>query len=111
VKVQVPSRDIGNIKTNQDAYLRISGCPYPEFGVLKARVNSVSADTIPAESPNGRPAQAGFEVVLTPTSRFLQAGSRQCGLRHGMDVEAEIVTRHTTVLGFLLTKLRLLSGT
>jgi multidrug resistance efflux pump len=111
VKVQVPSRDVTNIKISQDAYLRVSGCPYPEFGVLKARVNSVSADTIPAESSAGRHAQAGFEVVLTPTSHFLQAGSRRCGLRHGMDVEAEIVTRHTTVLRFLLTKLRLLSGT
>jgi multidrug efflux pump subunit AcrA (membrane-fusion protein) len=111
VKARVPSRDIGNIKPNQDAYLRVSGCPYPEFGVLKARVNSVSADTIPAESPNGLPTAAGFEVVLTPMSRSLQAGARQCNLRHGMDVEAEIVTRHTTVLGSLLTKLRLLSGT
>lgn len=31
-------------------------------------------------------------------------------LRHGMDVQADIVTRQTTILGFILTKLRLSTG-
>jgi HlyD family secretion protein len=111
VKLKVPSRDIGTIKANQDAYLRISGCPYPDFGVMKARVISVSADTLVAESESAGSAAANFEVVLKPSGDHLQTGSRRCVLRHGMDVQADIITRRTTVLGSLLTKLRLFSGT
>jgi HlyD family secretion protein len=111
VKLKVPSRDIGTIKANQDAYLRISGCPYPDFGVMKARVISVSADTLVAESESAGSPAANFEVVLKPSGDHLQTGSRRCVLRHGMDVQADIITRRTTVLGSLLTKLRLFSGT
>ena len=117
VQVQIPSRDIGTIKREQSAYLRIAGCPYPEYGVLKAKVISISADTLKATQPTGSaspptsPAGAGlFQVSLQPEANNLSAGGRICHVRHGMDVQAEIVTRQTTVLGFLFTKLRLFSG-
>ena len=114
VKVLVESRDVGNIRPAQQAYLRIAGCPYPDFGVLQTSVQSVSADSLAAEDP-GRTntSSAGsslFEVSMKPVGRSLRAGKRQCMLKHGMDVEAEIITRDSTVLAHLLTKLRLLSG-
>jgi multidrug efflux pump subunit AcrA (membrane-fusion protein) len=110
VKMSVPSSDIGNIKASQPAYLRIAGCPYPEFGVLNAKVLSISADTI---APGGgrSTGNAGFQVSLEPSKHPLTNGNRQCVLRHGMDVQADIVTRRTTILGFILTKLRLTTGT
>jgi HlyD family secretion protein len=114
IQVRIPSRDIGTIKPDQNAFLRIAGCPYPEYGVLKAKVLSISADTLESNNTDSRPASPAtsglFKVALQPATNTLHSGSRACSLRHGMDVQAEIVTRQTTVLGFLLTKLRLLSG-
>jgi multidrug efflux pump subunit AcrA (membrane-fusion protein) len=111
VKLSVPSSDVGNIKAHQPAYLRIAGCPYPEFGVLQARVLTISADTIsPSAGGDGRSA-SGFQVSLKPSTKPLTNGDRRCALRHGMDVQADIVTRKTTILGFILTKLRLTTGT
>jgi len=114
IQVRVPSRDVGTIKPKQEAFLRVTGCPYPDYGVLKAKVINISADTVQKESETqGSSASAYpglFQVSLEPASRQLRAGHRLCELRHGMDVQAEIVTRQTTVLGFLLTKLRLFSG-
>jgi HlyD family secretion protein len=110
VKLSVPSTDVGNIKAEQSAYLRIAGCPYPEFGVLNARVLNVSADTIaPGSEATGRD-PARFQISLQPSSKEMKSGNRRCTLRHGMDVQADIVTRRTTVLGFILTKLRLTTG-
>ena len=107
VKALVPSRDVGSIRTGQHADLRIAGCPYPEFGVMRAKVLSVSPD----QMENGRSAgPGGFLVTLEPNARALQAGNRRCSLRHGMETRADIVTQETTVLRFLLTRLRLLSG-
>ena len=109
VKLNVPSSDIGTIKASQQAYLRIAGCPYPEFGVLKAQVLSISADTI-AAGTDSMGGNRGFQVSLQPSTKPLSNGNRQCVLRHGMDVRADIVTQRTTVLGFILTKLRLSTG-
>jgi HlyD family secretion protein len=102
---------VGTIKAKQPAYLRIAGCPYPEYGVLAARVLSISADTI-ARDTGGTTAgsNAGFQVSLQPSDSPLKSGNRSCILRHGMDVQADIVTRQTTILGFVLTKLRLTTG-
>ncbi len=111
VKLSVPSSDVGNIKANQPAYLRIAGCPYPEFGVLQARVLTISADTISQNTGGDGRSPSGFQVSLQPSSKPLSNGNRRCALRHGMDVQADIVTRKTTVLGFILTKLRLSTGT
>lgn len=111
VKLSVPSSDVGNIKVNQPAYLRIAGCPYPEFGVLQARVLTISADTISQNTGGDGRSPSGFQVSLQPSSKPLSNGNRRCALRHGMDVQADIVTRKTTILGFILTKLRLSTGT
>lgn len=108
IKVQVPSRDVGTIRAKQSAYLRVSGCPYPEFGVMKAQVLNISADTIDSDANQASP--ANFQVSLRPSASQFKTGHRQCQLRHGMDVQADIVTRQTTVLGFLLTKIRLNTG-
>lgn len=114
VQVRVPSRDVGMIKSKQTAYLRVTGCPYPDYGVLKAKVTHISADTVLSEGGKDQPqTNTGpglFQVSLEPEGRSLRAGDRLCSLRHGMDVQAEIITRRTTVLGFLFTKLRLFSG-
>ena len=111
VKLTVPSSDVGTIKASQQAYLRIAGCPYPEFGVLEARVLSISADTIHQSDGGDGRGPAGFQVSLKPSTKPLTNGDRRCALRHGMDVQADIVTRKTTILGFILTKLRLTTGT
>jgi len=110
VKLTVPSSDVGNIKASQPAYLRIAGCPYPEFGVLQARVQTISADTISQNAGSNGLGPTGFQVSLKPSTKPLTNGDRRCSLRHGMDVQADIVTRKTTILGFILTKLRLTTG-
>jgi HlyD family secretion protein len=110
VKLTVPSSDVGNIKASQPAYLRIAGCPYPEFGVLQARVQTISADTISQNAGSNGLGPTGFQISLKPSSKPLTNGDRRCSLRHGMDVQADIVTRKTTILGFILTKLRLTTG-
>jgi len=107
VKVNVPSSDVSNIRSKQIAHLRVAGCPYPEFGVMPAKVLTISADSMQA---NNQQQKATFLISLKPESNRMQAGRRICTLRHGMDVQADIVTRNTTVMGFVLTKMRLITG-
>ena len=103
VRVQVPSESISPLRPGQKATVRIGACPTAEFGVLPARVQSVAADVMPQQDSKA----SGYDVVLTSQRRDLQGRGTRCALRPGMAVTADVVTRHTTVLMFLLNKLRI----
>jgi multidrug efflux pump subunit AcrA (membrane-fusion protein) len=109
-KVLVPARDIGPIRTGQRALLRVSGCPYSDYGVMSGEIVGVSADTISAETAAGR---AGgdqgpfYEVSVRPQARSLRNTRTVCKLRYGMDLQADLITSHTTVMGSLIRKLRI----
>jgi multidrug efflux pump subunit AcrA (membrane-fusion protein) len=102
VRLQVPPESISQVETGQAAMLRISACPTAEFGVLPARVKSVAADVQPRQDNRA----SGYDVVLTPERRQLNGRGAVCALRPGMAVVADVITRRTTVLMFLLNKLR-----
>lgn len=123
VKVLVPTEEIANVEPGQEARLRLSGCPFPDFGTLPARVVSVSPDAqagsgaaVPSLSPSGPAADggslgsAGYLVTLAPEQTELRTASRSCALRPGMDLRADITTRVETVLQFLLRRGRLAVG-
>jgi HlyD family secretion protein len=109
VKLQVPADRISQVRTGQSATLRVSACPTAEFGVLPARVASVSADTIPlaTQAGAGESGAAAYQVLLHPEQIALRGRQGNCPLRPGMEASADVVTRRTTVLMFLLNKLRL----
>lgn len=107
LRVQVPSESIRELRPGQQATVRIDACPTAEFGVLPARVQSVAADVAPRQGAGQAEGRAsGYEVVLTTQRLHLQGRDSRCTLRPGMAVTADVVTRRTTVLMFLLNKLR-----
>jgi multidrug efflux pump subunit AcrA (membrane-fusion protein) len=117
VKVLVPSQDISNVEVNQRADLRISGCPYPDFGTLKAKVMSIAPEaSLPSAAEGNVTTQptpttgGGYEVTLLPNGSMLRTKTRSCALLIGMDLNADITTNQETVLGFLLRKARLSTG-
>jgi multidrug efflux pump subunit AcrA (membrane-fusion protein) len=108
LKLQVPAERISQLRPGQNATLKVSACPTAEFGVLPARVISVSADTVPqAGESNSAAAAAVYEVVLHSMQTSLKGRQGSCILRPGMKLNGDVVTRRTTVLAFLLNKLRL----
>jgi len=102
VRLLVPPESISQVEQGQRATLRISSCPTAEFGVLPGRVESVAADV--QQRQESKP--SAYEVVLTPARRELNGRGSVCSLRPGMAVVADVVTRRTTVMMFLLNKLR-----
>ncbi|MFZ9568927.1 MAG: HlyD family secretion protein [Vulcanococcus sp.] len=106
VKVMVSPREVSQIKVGQRAYLRISGCPHSEFGLMRGTVQHISADTMTPPQSQAN-AQALYEVGILPNGKELKQGNRRCALRHGMDLQADVMTARSSVMGFLLKKLRL----
>ncbi|MBI4782987.1 MAG: HlyD family efflux transporter periplasmic adaptor subunit [Oscillatoriophycideae cyanobacterium NC_groundwater_1537_Pr4_S-0.65um_50_18] len=115
VKARVALQDIGNVKPGQMAQLRISACPYPDYGTLQGTVTAVSPDAIAANPSNlaSLPLNEGspsyYEVTIQPSQSVLGQGNRQCQIQAGMEAEANIISRQETFLQFVLRKARLLT--
>ncbi|GAB4386195.1 MAG: HlyD family type I secretion periplasmic adaptor subunit [Elainellaceae cyanobacterium] len=110
LKAVVLPSDIDKVEIGQMAQMRISACPYPDYGVLNGNVQQISRDTIKPDSTASTPKSAFYEVTIEPSQLTLSQGNHQCVLQPGMEGSVDIVTRQETVLQFLLRKARLLSN-
>jgi multidrug efflux pump subunit AcrA (membrane-fusion protein) len=121
VKAAVASEDRSNLKEGQNVHIRVSACPYPDYGTLKGKVKAISPDVIAPQangatatattalSQNGGGAGGFYEVTIKPESLFLGQEKNQCAIQLGMEGTADIIATEETVLQFLLRKAKLLS--
>jgi HlyD family secretion protein len=109
-KLLISGQEIGKIQTGQKTYLRISGCPYSDFGLMGGTVTAIAADAVP-NAKGVASNQPAFEVSVQPRAKSFQNGKSRCDLRLGMELQADVLTGRNTVMGFLLRKLRLATQT
>ena len=123
VKAAVALQDKNKLKQGQNVQMRVSACPYPDYGTLKGKVKTISPDAI-APQGNGATATAPataasqkahavgafYEVTIEPESLSLGQSKHQCAIQLGMEGTVDIISREETVLNFLLKKARLISN-
>lgn len=116
IKALVESQDIRKVEKGQEVQMRVSGCPYTDFGTLKGRVIAVSPDVI-TPATKEKSTTATYEVtiqpeklVLTTSNQLLRTeGDRTCKIQSGMEGRADIISSQETVLQFFLRKTRLIT--
>ncbi|MBC1218622.1 HlyD family efflux transporter periplasmic adaptor subunit [Nostoc sp. UCD121] len=122
VKAVVASEDKSKLKIGQQVQMRVSACPYPDYGTLNGKVEAISPDamTPPTNSTNGSPSYpnttpkaaisgAFYQVTIEPESLFLGKGKNLCPIQLGMEGRVDIISREETVLQFFLRKARLIA--
>jgi HlyD family type I secretion membrane fusion protein len=116
VKASVATKDISKLELDQHVKMRVSACPYPDYGTLSGVVSQISKDTTkPGSSSTEASAQAAvampavYEVTVKPDSDVFGRGSKQCTLQMGMDGRTDIITKEETVLQFFLRKTKLIA--
>lgn len=114
VKAQVAPEDVAEIAIGQLTHVRISACPYPDYGTLAGVVEKISPDVENFQNgkqsgmmQNGRSGELFYMVTIVPKQLILDAYGRRCSVQLGMQGLAEIVTRRETALQFLLRKAKL----
>lgn len=122
VKAAVAPQDKSKLKEGQNVQMRVSACPYPDYGTLKGKVKAISPDAV-APHQNGATASdattvashkattidAFYEVTIEPSSLSLGQGKNQCSIELGMEGTVDIISREETVLQFFLRKARLIA--
>ena len=120
VNAAVSPSDISKLEEGQKVQMRVSACPYPDYGTLKGVVSQISEDTIKpqgngatapttASSQKAATVDTFYQVTISPESLFLGRGKNQCPIQLGMEGRADIISREETVLKFLLRKARLIT--
>ncbi|HEY9782518.1 MAG TPA: HlyD family efflux transporter periplasmic adaptor subunit [Leptolyngbyaceae cyanobacterium] len=120
IKAAVGLQDKNKLKEGQNVQMRVSACPYPDYGTLKGKVKAISPDAI-TPGANGanttettvasqKAAVASFyQVTIEPENLTLGRGDRSCAIQLGMEGTADIISREETVLQFFLRKARLIA--
>jgi HlyD family type I secretion membrane fusion protein len=131
IKARVSASDISKVKVcKQDkiaecsegrAQMRISAYPYPDYGILEGAVRTVTADAIAegqsqsqlsrgtAGRNNANNSVTFYEVTIQPEKLQLDKNGAQYPIKAGMEVSADIIAKHETLLAFILRKARLLT--
>ncbi|MBE9013066.1 HlyD family efflux transporter periplasmic adaptor subunit [Pseudanabaenaceae cyanobacterium LEGE 13415] len=106
LKAQIAAQDIDKVKPGQSIQMRVSACPFPDYGTLNGVIKTVAPDARPA-SEN---AAATYEITMEPAQSFVGDERRQCPLQAGMEGTVDVISRQETVVQFLLRKTRLISN-
>jgi multidrug efflux pump subunit AcrA (membrane-fusion protein) len=121
IKAAVSPQDVSKLEEGQNVQMRVSACPYPDYGTLKGAVSQISKDTIKPQNSATATAAATdsrhqdgavgtfYEVTIQPEVLFLGKDKNQCSIQVGMEGRADIISREETVLQFLLRKAKLIA--
>jgi HlyD family secretion protein len=110
LRATVSPQEMGRVQLGQHVQMRVSACPYPDYGLLQGEVTAISPDVIPVDSQSGASQGNAFEVMIRPATDELVQGDRRCAIQSGMEAEATIVAQEETFLRFLLRKARVSTG-
>lgn len=101
IEALVPNKDIGFIRTGQDAVIKIESFPYTRYGYLTGKVKHVSFDAIEDEKLG-----LVFAATIVMDKNYLMIDGKKVNLTAGMNVTAEIKTGKRRVITYLLSPLQ-----
>jgi len=116
IKAAVSPGDRSKLKLGQNAQMKVSACPYPDYGTLKGTIYQISEDTLKpdARQPQGTSTlnQQGtpgsfYEIIIQPENLVLNQKEKQCAIELGMQGNVDIISREENVLQLFLRKARL----
>ena len=89
-RIQIPSVGFGKVQVGQNVNIKLNGFPYMEFGVLKGKINSLSAVPEQIQTTNGNSivymAEVSFEEGLKTSY------NKDLPMIQQMDGTAEVIT-------------------
>ncbi|MBW4666355.1 MAG: HlyD family efflux transporter periplasmic adaptor subunit [Cyanomargarita calcarea GSE-NOS-MK-12-04C] len=119
IKGRIVAEDVGQVKVCKavkvvdcpqgKVEMRVSAYPYPDYGILKGAVRSITADTITPQTNSNTPTAPYYEVIIEPEKFDLQKGGKSYPIQPGMEIAVEIISQEETVLTFVLRKARLIT--
>jgi hemolysin D len=100
--VQIESLDVGYIKTDSKANVKIDAYPFQKHGMLEGTLRTVSQDAFRRDTSTGGGLDAYYGAKIALGSATLEGLPPNATLLPGMTLTAEILVGKRTVLSYLL---------
>ena len=97
-EVFVPNKDIGFIKIDQSAKVRVNAFPFTRYGEIEATVNQIGADAL---EPDSIQSFYRFPVKLSLDKQFLRSKEVQIPLKPGMSITTNLKLRDKRVISLI----------
>lgn len=100
IEAILENKDIGFVKKDQDAEIKIETFPYTRYGTIKGKVAHISQDAINDEKHG-----LTYLVHIQPERKKIQVDEKSVALSLGMVVSVEIKTGSRRVIEYFLNPL------
>jgi hemolysin D len=100
VEAFIENKDIGFVRVDQEAEIKIETFSYTKYGTIHAKVTQVSNDAV-----NDEKRGLIYSSRVKPERSTVQVGNRLVNLSPGMAVTVEIKTDKRRVIEYFLTPL------
>ena len=100
IEALLENKDIGFVKKNQDAEIKIETFPYTRYGTIKGKVAHISQDAI-----NDEKRGLTYLAHIQPERNKIQIDEKSVALSPGMVVSVEIKTGNRRVIEYFLNPL------
>ncbi len=109
IQALVPAESINQIAPHQIAQMRVTACPYSEFGTLKGKVTTIATQPVMMTHSIGQQLSQPtlYAVTIQPQALVLQQATKSCLVRVGMQGKMDIVLREESIARSVLRHIRL----
>ena len=103
-EVYVDNKDIGFIKTGQDAEVKVTTFNFQKYGMVDAKVEEIAATAVSNLSDPEK--NEKFKLLLRPVKNNVEVEGQPMDLTPGMNVNAEIKIKEKRIIDFFLDPFR-----
>ena len=93
--------------------IKLDAFPYQQFGVLEGTVSRIADDVMPAETRQRQPVvlnEPAYLIDVTLSAQSIANFGELSALRSGMTFSADVTTRETSFIDWLLSPLYAVKG-
>lgn len=112
-KLLMPAHAAGQVKPGQPVRVKLDAFPYQQFGTIDGTVTRISEHVISAEARQRQPLvlnEPAFLVEISLAAQRMETFGSHSALRSGMTFSADVTTRETGFIEWLLSPLYSVKG-
>jgi len=97
-KVFLTNKDVGFLKTNMKAEIRVDAFPFTQFGSIKGKLKLIGEEVLPADSQNP---QSRFPAIVSLDKQYLNLNKKKYAIKSGQSVNVNFIVRKKRLITLL----------
>ncbi|MBM5791354.1 MAG: HlyD family efflux transporter periplasmic adaptor subunit [Cyanobacteria bacterium M_surface_10_m1_298] len=97
-KVFLTNADVGFVKPDMRAQIRVDAYPFTQFGDIPGVLRSVGEEVLPADPQNPQPR---FPAMVALERQYLERNGKQYAVKPGQSVSVNLIVRDKPVISLL----------